>query len=928
MAAPTSNNEVTARRLTRLLTGSDGNGGLWGKVKDKISSSINALDVSSVGGAGKYISAISETDGKISATATTMDTTPTASSTNAVTSGGIKTALDGKASSTHVHGNITNAGALQTNDVTIANGDKLVVTDASDSNKVARTSAAFDGSSVGQLLSKAGSFQYPCEAYLSWGGQNKTGYFGPLDSALVSELGANRFAFGNPSGITIEYTRDGGTTWTDYGASNETKTGIFSCKSGYEIRIGKWDNSNKATTGTNYANYKVRVIINCGSFGIYNVFEKFVLYLSTNGSNSCYMVMSGVKQAETTDVWTNIGQMQVSGWSGFNVFNKSVSMGASTYATYKKIQFLFEARAATDTDTYGGLCIYSIFGYGGVGWTTPSTMATTGHLYSYNAGKHATFPANVTATTFIGALQGNADTATRANYLTGFTARAGSIGWGTLTPNNGYKCVTVLQYKEGNQDTGDIAFGYKAGSGPLAYELSCQIDGYFYQRTGGRRVMDVADINSSFYAPTGAGTSGQLLKSSGSGAPTWATANAALVGITVTSTSVSDGTNTFNKYTHPTTSGNKHVPSGGSSGQFLGWDSDGTAKWVANPNTDTKVKATATSGNAEYKLLATASSSPTSGALTEAVYDTDITLNPSTNTISASLARTFASSSSSTVPETPIITVSGSTDGFKLTYGSETADLGITKLFTTDDANAKLSFGNMVSSTYKEALVITNGSATLNGSATSATYANYPAGFSSRDSSLPNWGTLTSGNGYTSITRWISVDSEFVFAKKSGALSVQIDGWFYQNEGQYQVLDTSSRGAANGVASLDANGKVPTSQLTGGAKYVERQRIGTTAIDLNNLSFKNDDSKIEVVEWWDADKGKVANKPDNSSGALMMFGYGNDCYVQIANMSNAAEIYWRAKARNGAWTSWRTIPAIEHVTGIPSNPTVGTIYAL
>ena len=61
-----------------------------------ITSAIQALDVSSVGGDGKYISAISETDGKISATATTMDTTPTASSTKAVTSGGIKTALDGK----------------------------------------------------------------------------------------------------------------------------------------------------------------------------------------------------------------------------------------------------------------------------------------------------------------------------------------------------------------------------------------------------------------------------------------------------------------------------------------------------------------------------------------------------------------------------------------------------------------------------------------------------------------------------------------------------------------------------------------------------------------------------------------------------------------------------------------------------------------
>lgn len=33
------------------------------------------------------------------------------------------------------------------------------------------------------------------------------------------------------------------------------------------------------------------------------------------------------------------------------------------------------------------------------------------------------------------------------------------------------------------------------------------------------------------------------------------------------------------KYTHPTTSGNKHIPSGGSSGQVLIWSSDGTAVW-------------------------------------------------------------------------------------------------------------------------------------------------------------------------------------------------------------------------------------------------------------------------------------------------------------------------------------------------------------
>ena len=34
-----------------------------------------------------------------------------------------------------------------------------------------------------------------------------------------------------------------------------------------------------------------------------------------------------------------------------------------------------------------------------------------------------------------------------------------------------------------------------------------------------------------------------------------------------------------NRYTHPTSAGNKHIPSGGSSGQILQWSSNGTAKW-------------------------------------------------------------------------------------------------------------------------------------------------------------------------------------------------------------------------------------------------------------------------------------------------------------------------------------------------------------
>ena len=40
-----------------------------------------------------------------------------------------------------------------------------------------------------------------------------------------------------------------------------------------------------------------------------------------------------------------------------------------------------------------------------------------------------------------------------------------------------------------------------------------------------------------------------------------------------------------NKYSHPTSSGNKHIPSGGSSGQILRWSADGTAAWGSDNNT-------------------------------------------------------------------------------------------------------------------------------------------------------------------------------------------------------------------------------------------------------------------------------------------------------------------------------------------------------
>jgi len=68
-------------------------------------------------------------------------------------------------------------------------------------------------------------------------------------------------------------------------------------------------------------------------------------------------------------------------------------------------------------------------------------------------------------------------------------------------------------------------------------------------------------------------------------------------------------------------------------------------KTPADSNTDEKVKATAKTDNKNYKILATASDSPSTGTAMEAVYDTDITLNPSTNTITANISGNAATAS-------------------------------------------------------------------------------------------------------------------------------------------------------------------------------------------------------------------------------------------------------------------------------------------
>ena len=113
----------------------------------------------------------------------------------------------------------------------------------------------------------------------------------------------------------------------------------------------------------------------------------------------------------------------------------------------------------------------------------------------------------------------------------------------------------------------------------------------------------IASGANKYVHPTGAGNnhipaggaSGQVLTYKASGEAQWANPQKTEYGEATTDAAglmsaedkekldgIAEGAN---KYTHPTTSGNKHIPIGGASGKILGWKADGEAQWVDDKNT-------------------------------------------------------------------------------------------------------------------------------------------------------------------------------------------------------------------------------------------------------------------------------------------------------------------------------------------------------
>lgn len=264
---------------------------------------------------------------------------------------------------------------------------------------VRSTATEFDGSKDITIPVKSVS-----ASYLSWGGRSITEAISPIDAALSYMHSANRLQFAKPDGITIEYSTNSGSTWTDYDASDSQKISLVSGLNA-GVSLGK------RTSGTTATTDALRITLNATNCDIYTVGRTLLINFTSGGATGCKVkVETSTIDAPTT--FTDRGSYDISGWSGWNSYPINIgAFGGNPTQTYQigNIRLTFTIGGVSSSGQRA--MVLNLLLFGDAAWVTPSNMARTGHIYDWDVNQNAIFPAGITATSF----NGNATSASKVN---------------------------------------------------------------------------------------------------------------------------------------------------------------------------------------------------------------------------------------------------------------------------------------------------------------------------------------------------------------------------------------------------------------------------------------------------------------------------------------------------------------------------------
>ena len=227
---------------------------------------------------------------------------------------------------------------------------------------------------------------------LKWGTSNGTGTLSAGEIAIASEFGANRFAWYNPEHITIQYSRDNGSSWETQSFSDYHKQCLLTRKSMANIILGNWQSGEQFST-----DWQSKVILEnpINNNGLYCTIQMFLINVSTNGARGmkCRIDVTN-EEGETS----TLIEQEVGGWSGWNAIYTPVKFGGNRTGQLDqiyKLEFIFSC------DSYSGMYattppqVTNIYAYSNTIWRTTNPLADWGQAYYPMDNQNVLFPGNV-----------------------------------------------------------------------------------------------------------------------------------------------------------------------------------------------------------------------------------------------------------------------------------------------------------------------------------------------------------------------------------------------------------------------------------------------------------------------------------------------------------------------------------------------------
>ena len=275
---------------------------------------------------------------------------------------------------------------------------------------------------------------------------NTTGSVDYVSRNLIPYVSGTKF-YGMPAAaITVEYSRDGGATWIDYGLTNAQKMNIFDHSNIAGLYLGKA--TNKAD---NSINNMLRITIDATkSDGRYLSTDSMFTWMSSNGNTTCVTLEVASYSAPTT-FKTIVNNALINGWSGPNMSHYGMTTfgGSTAGSTSPNNQFYrLTYKQTAINSNYPSAIISDIRFFGSTVWgggkAIVNGMLKYGAPYSVRVDPDSS--SGTVHFTLLGAAFGNCTSTGKFSLAGGLSTTAeheGSIAYGEAL-NTSARCQAIF----------------------------------------------------------------------------------------------------------------------------------------------------------------------------------------------------------------------------------------------------------------------------------------------------------------------------------------------------------------------------------------------------------------------------------------------------------------------------------------------------